>query len=426
MSVSDQNPPFLVRFSQRMMATNSSRIALILIGVVLVPALKIMMAIRNSGKERVKISDRILFESLNTDARGETEALEAQVNAKAQAGDWEGLDQLVSGWDDECTSESGGYRYTQRATPVVIGPFAEPLESGDCAAFPASAIDYNWLEEIELAFAARPGNRTLGACLALAHKTAAWARRGGDYADQVTEEGWEGYQLHMERAQEVLAECIAHHPQSAMLARLHAHSLVGAADADREVIEAFEHALALDPTNWNFCSAFGFHLLPRWYGDYDQLDIAARRHLAATEADAGAAAYAAFYMEALERDPGCFLMIDTDLFKQGVLDLLTHVGSGQRLVNYTLATLSLLLAPRMSDHREGWEGIPEARAALYPVVRAIMEDHLTCIMPQFWANGENQARIALWEAFDPEIRVGMILRVTEDGIQLDESEQDAS
>lgn len=410
--------PAIVHALDKMMANPWGRRVLALVGLVILPIQAIYRVFRPGPDTREILRTRVVLTAVNPDARGETHQIERKAEKLANARDWDEMHSIIALWDRSRAAESGGVRYVERASFQVLAPFTTAFEVDDCAPVPAGDIDYDWLEELEVTFAHRPNDHIMAGLLARAHQQAAWARRGGGWADDVTDVQWAAYGEHMERAQELLAPFDPVALDSPFLAQIAAEIQIGHSENANEVITSFERALTLDPQNWEICENFGFHLLPRWYGDYDVLELKARQHLSRTEAVSGAAAYAAYYLGALHRDPGAIAHVDADLFKAGAHDLITFQNGAQRRVNWFMNYAHSTFYPQVHDKLEGWEEVRDNRAALYPLVREIAERHLTCVMPEFWNNGAETARMALYLAFHREVDAGANIEVSETGIRI--------
>lgn len=131
-----------------------------------------------------------------------------------------------------------------------------------------------FFQEWQTAFPESPTPLTLRGDLEI---ILAWESRGGGWASEVTEEGWEGFRRHLGLAETHLTkatELEIQDPQT--YARL--ITVVMGRSGPRELtMELHERGFALDPDFLSLCAAITMQLLPRWGGQPGELvDFAGR------------------------------------------------------------------------------------------------------------------------------------------------------
>jgi hypothetical protein len=110
--------------------------------------------------------------------------------------------------------------------------------------------------------------------------TFAWEARGSGWASSVTEEGWRGFALHLEKARQHLTAAYALHPQYPEAATFMIPVVMGAGGEEGEAVRTwFDRAVAaqLDYPS-AYLSLLGA-LRPRWEGSLEQMHSFARECL---------------------------------------------------------------------------------------------------------------------------------------------------
>jgi hypothetical protein len=134
-----------------------------------------------------------------------------------------------------------------------------------------------WLGLLQNWKQARPGSVAAPIALAAAHIGHAWAGRGGEFAAQVTEPGWELYRQRIAAARRLLeqseAQCSADpHWHTLMMRVARAQSWDGTA-----MQQLFERAIAREPAYHPHYFERAQQLLPRWFGRAGELEEFAAR-----------------------------------------------------------------------------------------------------------------------------------------------------
>ncbi|KNG95637.1 hypothetical protein ATO11_00070 [Pseudaestuariivita atlantica] len=269
---------------------------------------------------------------------------------------------------------------------------------------------------------------------ALAHIDIGWSFRGEGWSSEMDARDHESFARHFDRASELLDRFDPITCDSPALAAARCAALPGGQVPTDRLTAAYETLIALDPNAPGHMRAYGNHLLPRWFGSYDRLNLEARRTAAATNDAWGNGGYAWVYMDALLVDERAYEMLDTDFFLDGVRDILTRRPS-QHLANLFAAYLGIstrAVAPKSGDARL----IERARARLSAGFRWVLHDHLRELHPLLWAEaadrfapvaglpdraslirrGRAAAFSRISEAFAHVMAEGQIVRFDPDGI----------
>lgn len=214
----------------------------------------------------------------------------------------------------------------------------------------------------------------------------AWAWRGEGWHDALPPQRQHSFLRHMARAEALLDRFSPFEHDSPALAACRCALLAAAVEPDARLADDYEDLIDLDPGNPRHMRAFGNHLLPRWFGSYQMLEVEARRVALMTEDLWGAGGYAWVYLDALSVDPGALELLDADFFLDGMRDILERAPD-QHVVN-TWAAFCAVTLPALPAHRRATrEGLSRLRAALDWIQR----DHLQELHPLIWG----QAKLGL-------------------------------
>lgn len=98
-----------------------------------------------------------------------------------------------------------------------------------------------------------------------------WAFRGSRTSDQVTEEGWEGLERHLERAARALQHAWDLGPTNLVIPTLMMDVAMRDSDSISQHELWFRRAMELDPNSYEACERKLTFLLPQWHGSHEQL-----------------------------------------------------------------------------------------------------------------------------------------------------------
>lgn len=304
----------------------------------------------------------------------------------------------------------------------VVAAVEHALSEGVCASSPAMLHGIDGLEEV---LADQNSDPAIALVVALAHIDIGWAWRGSRAERDVPDADNAKFAAHFDRAAQILEDFNGIEMDSPALAAAHCALLPGLRDPRARVADDYEDLIDLDPHNERHMRAMGNHLLPRWFGDYQQLELEARRTASRTQDIWGDAGYTWVMFDALAHDEGAQDIVDIAFFIDGLRDILKR--------RPTQCTANLLAAYcAVSLSKEG--PIAEISACADWVIR----DHLTELHPLVWAHaadgfdnatsatslsrfaaqGRAQALNALSSLFAEELAGGYNVIFTPEGLQI--------
>ena len=201
--------------------------------------------------------------------------------------------------------------------------------------------------------------------------------------------------------------------------------LPGLREPHAKVADAYETLISLDPDNERPMRAMGNHLLPRWFGDYDQLELEARRTASRTQAVWGDAGYTWVMFDAIANDAEACARVDVNFFIDGIKDILKR-RSDQATANLLAAYCAVAL--------EGHEDADAITACANWIIR----DHMVELHPLIWAHaakgfdnaapvtslrrfaayGQVEALQVLGDLFRDEMAMGQQVVFTPDGLTI--------
>ncbi|WP_074646896.1 hypothetical protein [Thalassovita gelatinovora] len=346
--------------------------------------------------------------------------LEARGQFLARQDMWEELGQEIRAYDQARAVTSGGMSkadlmaYGARIDVVV--PIQTALS--DPGLLPQHAPRHG-LREFEQVLNDHPDDYGVALVVINAYIDAAWAWRGEGWTGDIPADHWREFSLKMARAGDILDRYSPFECDSPALAATRCALLAAQQGAGQRIADDYEDLIDLDPANPRHMRAFGNHLLPRWFGSYNQLEIGARRAAAMTQDIWGMGGYAWTYLDALTVDPKAIALLDTDFFVEAMQDILRR-RPDQHIANTFAAFCAVTLRQdRFQD--------PDHAASAKTLSDAfdwILRDHLREVHPLVWAmakqgpdrisaapetiarDGEIRARRRIAGHFDADIRRG--------------------
>jgi len=230
------------------------------------------------------------------------------------------------------------------------------------------------------------GNAACALVVALTHFDIGWAWQTaiatGHVAD--TAESKLRIAAHFRRADDIMApfdpvDLDAPSVAAAKCALLAAHP-----QARHKLANAYEQLIDLDPDSPAYMRALGRHLLPAHFGDYDQLELEARRTAARTAEFWGAGAYSWVYLDALTHDDGALNTVDTAFFIDGLRDILARKRD-QHVTNMMAAFCAIAMAADHDRPARLSASADQARKRLHDCTDWILSDHLQELHPLIWS-----------------------------------------
>ena len=254
------------------------------------------------------------------------------------------------------------------------------------------------IESLEQVLAENPNNPALAAIVAMAHIDLGWAWRGTGWDIEVPLRNREAFAAHFDRATSIMDDFDAAALESPLLASTQCALVTGQDGSNRKIVRRFETWIDLDPKNPRAYRAFGAQMLPRWHGNYDQLELEARRAAGRTHDIWGAGAYTWVMFDAISSDPIACARVDLEFFLDGLHDILRNT-SDQHTVNLLLA----YCANTMGSTQTGNDDTDYVRTQIASAADWIVRDHLSELHPMLWAHAargfDNALRIRCAERF---------------------------
>jgi hypothetical protein len=274
-----------------------------------------------------------------------------------------------------------------------------------------------------------PGDHAIALTVALAHVDIGWAWRGSDAEQDVSRHRKSAFAAHFDRAASILDDFDGVSLNSPALAAARCALLPGLRDPKTRVADDYEDLIDLDPDNERHMRALGNHLLPRWFGDYAQLELEARRTAARTRDIWGNAGYTWVMFDAIANDSDACGRLDADYFVDGLRDIL-DLRRDQATANLLAAYCAIAIGAHNRD-------CPNAQR-IADCADWIIRDHLTELHPLIWAHaaegfdnaapvsslsrfaayGKDQAMSFMGRLFADEISRGLRVVFTPDGLQI--------
>lgn len=300
---------------------------------------------------------------------------------------WEELEDLIHTHDQNRATTATG---TPLSELILFGARSDVVRAAEHALLhgrPAEGADFfSGIEALESLLEDYPQSYPIALVVAHMHIDIGWAWRGASAKDDLRDVNRDAFQAHFDRASDILKQYCPQQYFSPALSAARCALLPGSAQPINTLCAEFESLIQLDPLNPRHMRALGNYLLPRWYGDFPQLDLQARRIAAQTYDIWGAGAYTWVWFDALLVDPNGLGMIEVEYFIDGVTDALSRRGD-QHAAN--LMAAHLYRSWQRARSQCGADGL---REDLPPALRAgfdmVVREHLREIHPLIWGHAE--------------------------------------
>lgn len=168
-------------------------------------------------------------------------------------------------------------------------------------------------------------------------------------------------------------------------------------DPNLRIADDFEDLIDLDPGNHRHMRALGSHMLPRRMGNYEGLELEARRTAARTQDIWGAGAYTWVSFDAIATDARACARVDVEFFLEGLRDIVARHPE-QEMINLLAAYCAVAI-------RNGTGADPGAdpnRTRIGEAAGWLIRDHLSELHPMIWAHAA--------EGFDTQARITSLAR----------------
>ena len=237
------------------------------------------------------------------------------------------------------------------------------------------------IEALERVLAENADNPVIAIIVAQTHMDIGWAWRGTGWDVEVPMRNREAFAAHFDRAADILDSFDAKDLNSPLMAAAKCALTAGRGAAAREVVARYETWIELDPHNARPFRAMGSHLLPRWHGTYERLELEARRAAGRTHDLWGTGAYAWVMFDAIAQDAEACARLDLDFFLDGVRDILRRTPD-----QHTINMLAAYCANTMGATPTGLDETDYIRMQIAAAADSIVRDHLTELHPMLWAH----------------------------------------
>jgi len=227
------------------------------------------------------------------------------------------------------------------------------------------------------------GNYAIAMVVAEAFIDIGWSWRGSGWRHEVSPENDRQFRDHLRRAGEIIDPFDPFQLNAPSLAATRCALLAAQKAPCDAVEESYQDLIDLDPASPRHMRALGNHLLPRWFGDYDRLDAAARDAAARTEDVWGRGGYTWTFYDAIRIDSGALEIMDTALFLDGVRDILGS-RDDQHLANSFAALCGVTMAPERELSDNG-ALVSSKRHGLHGDFGPILREYLREVHPLVWA-----------------------------------------
>lgn len=247
-----------------------------------------------------------------------------------------------------------------------------------------------------------PDDPVITLIVALTHIDVGWAWRGTGWDTDVPKLNRSRCAAHFDRASHLLSPLCAIELDSPLTAAAQCALLAGQRDPETRIADDYEDLIDLDPQNHRHMRALGNHLLPRWFGSYEQLELEARRTAARTQDVWGAGGYTWVCFDAIALDEQACARVDVDFFVDGLRDIVKS-RPDQAMINLLAAYCSIALRHGLGQSAEA--DLPRTQIA--GCADWLIRDHLTELHPMIWAHAA--------EGFDNNSRVSSVSRFAAHG-----------
>lgn len=318
--------------------------------------------------------------------------------------DWDRIAETISRFDATRTKTGGGMPVAELlaygARADVVSAAEHALLHGD----PDSEVPLiAGIDALETVLAERPDCCWTAGIVAMTHMDMAWAWRGTGWDADVPQRNRAAFSAHFDRAADILSPYDPVGLDSPMLGTAHAGLSSGQARDAQRLALSFERLIDLDPRNARAMRSFGLQMLPRWHGDHEALELAARRNAGRTYDVWGAGGYTWVMFDAIAADSEACGRLDYDFFAEGLENILKATND-QYIVNLLAAYCAntMRLKPEIDD------ASADMRARIAENARWIVRDFMHELHPMLWAHAAR--------GFDNAIRVRCARRFAQSGL----------
>ena len=237
------------------------------------------------------------------------------------------------------------------------------------------------IEALEHVLAEYPDSYVVASIVAQAHMDIGWAWRGNCWDIEVPERNRAAFEAHFDRAGDIMENFCPQKASSPLLAATCCALLGGREDGRMHAADRYEVLIDMNHANPRPMRAMGNHLLPRWYGSYEELELEARRTASRTEETWGAGGYTWVQFDAIGYDDQACANLDIEFFIEGLRDILKR-----RSDPYTVNLLAAYCANAIGQAFSGNDRADQVRSLIAQSAHWIVRNHLTELHPMIWAH----------------------------------------
>ncbi|MCR8826409.1 hypothetical protein [Pseudosulfitobacter koreensis] len=311
----------------------------------------------------------------------------------ARQEDWAGVSAAIHAAEAACERTPGGMPV---ADLIAFGARSDVVSAAEHALLSGRpAKDAPLLEGIialEEMLAEFPDDYAIATIVTMTHLDIGWAWRGTGWSSEVPLRNREAFDAHFDRARDILEGFPAEEFNSPLLAAAHCMLRSGLPTDTRRLVTSYERLIALDPLNARALRNFGTHLLPRWHGTVQELEVQARRMASSTHAQWGAGGYTWVMLDAIAQDDAACSQLDVAFFIEGLHDILNR-----RDDPHTVNLLAAYCANTMGMTLDAADDVAFVRGQIADCAKWIIRRHLTELHPMIWAHAAR--------GFDNNLRV---------------------
>lgn len=308
--------------------------------------------------------------------------------------DWKKLCTLITDADQQNAMTPGGMSVAEL---MAFGARADVVLAAEHALLDREpehdAPLMRGIEALEFVLAEHTGEYVIACIVAQAHIDMAWAWRGTGWDVEIAPRNREAFDAHFARARDIIQPFNGSPASSALLASTSCALLRGDERNTEIVADRYEALIDLNPENTSPLRALGTHMLPRWYGSYQGLELEARRTAARTQAVWGAGGYTWVMFDAISSDDAACARLDLPFFIEGLRDIVTR-----RPEPHTVNLLAAYCANTMGQAFSGDDAADANRAQIAQCADWLVREHLTELHPMIWAHAAqgfiNNLRVA--------------------------------
>ena len=307
---------------------------------------------------------------------------QAHGRAMARQERWDDIAAALAGADKARTQTDGGMPLADLicfgARSDVVAAVEHVLVSGKPD---KGAPLLDGIEALEEILAAMPDDPWIASIVAFTHMDIGWAWRGTGWDAEVPARNMAAFSAHFDRAADILDPFNAKELDAPLVASAQCALAAGIADRHPRLADQYETLIDLNPANPRAMRAFGAHMLPRWHGSYEQLELQARRTAGRHDAQWGAGGYTWVMFDAISADAEACANLDLEFFIEGLRDILARCTD-----QHTVNLMASYCANTMGHVATGNDEADHIRAQIADCAAWIVREHLTEVHPMLWAH----------------------------------------